>query len=152
MRIEQPWSMVALGFSVLLFTLSCGGDDGEVNSPEPPPPDVVGLWIGTETVSMSGAPWCSNAIETGARTGDIFDVTQTGDRIVIVQLVNCQTCRFDGRISGDGSFEATGRANWGGGGVVLTVAGQVNGNTMTARKSVDGVDCVLVARYDLTRP
>lgn len=123
----------------------------DIEEPRPPildpPPDISGLWSGTETVETRGGSGCAPDTEEGIRTGDIFTVSQDGAQIVIQQHVNCVICRSTGTVFENGTFQATGTVSP----ATIHVQGQVSGNRMTATKFPTGVDCDRLASYDLTR-
>ena len=137
---------VVLCCAGLLWMFGCGGDDGGSTPPPDPPPDMAGIWSGTETVTGPGGSCGSNG--AGTRTGDIFNVTQNGNNIELLQLSNCFVCQFSGTISATGAFDVRGTNPP----VTVRLQGQVTGNSLTATKRPIGGDCNLVAEYDLTHP
>jgi hypothetical protein len=143
---------LVLGVAGLLWMFGCDGNGG--GSPTPPPdpspdpsPDISGVWSGTETVVTRGGLECNPDVQDGTRTGDMFNVSQVGAQIVILQLANCLICRFTGTILANGTFRASGTTPP----VTIHVEGQVSGNSMTATKFTTGVDCDRLTTYDLTR-
>jgi hypothetical protein len=141
--------MKPLQFVFWLLVLGCGGggNDGPIIDP-PELPEMAGLWSGTENVIHRSGDGCHPGIDLGSRSGDIFNVTQTGGQILIQQLVNCVICRFTGTISESGSFQALGTV----GPATARVTGQVTGKSMNATKVPLDENCDKVAEYDLTRP
>jgi hypothetical protein len=136
---------IVLAILALGALAGCGGD-GNTTLPDSPP-DIAGFWNGTETVVERGGTECHEAVQSGTRTGDIFNVTQNGERIVILQLGNCAICRFTGSISANGAFTASGTIPP----ATLRVEGQVSGKSMTATKRPIGIDCDRTSEYELTR-